>query len=359
MRKIGSRRYQLPLSGRDVPDAPSWLQATAFLMEAGAASVQTEATYRSGLRLLADWLQQTGHDGYSLDDSWPLDPARLTTPTLLSFRAWLLNNRSRATATTYMAAVSGYLNYLDGQGQLPPGVQLGKLQRQLARRQIERNPAEGVLDLDEARRQIPAIIAYYDQQPLPPPDAPYGRRLALLRNRALVHTLYSTAARIAELVALNRSNVDQGRARHASIVGKGGKGRVIHIRDYAQQAIRAYLAARSDSNPALFVAHSRNASSARLSVTSAHNVVKQAVKALGLHSALSAHDFRHFRATQLLREGMPLEVVQEFLGHADISTTRGIYAPVLGVHVVDEWLDNMDVPPGEAQQAAASKEQGS
>ncbi|KAA3657810.1 MAG: hypothetical protein DWQ04_27025, partial [Chloroflexi bacterium] len=47
-------------------------------------------------------------------------------------------------------------------------------------------------------------------------------------------------------------------------------------------------------------------------------------------------------------EGMPLEVVQEFLGHSDISTTRNIYAPVLGVHVVSEWLDNVDMAPTQA-----------
>jgi hypothetical protein len=45
---------------------------------------------------------------------------------------------------------------------------------------------------------------------------------------------------------------------------------------------------------------------------------------------------------------MPLEVVQEFLGHADVTTTRNIYAPVLGVQVVTEWLDNLDVAPGDA-----------
>mgnify|MGYP002066713061 CR=1 FL=1 len=97
---------------------------------------------------------------------------------------------------------------------------------------------------------------------------------------------------------------------------------------------------------------SRNASSARLSVTSAHNIVKKAVNALNLHPSLSAHDFRHFRATQLLREGMPLEVVQEYLGHADVSTTRNVYAPVLGVHIVSEWLDNVDIPPEQAAKAS-------
>ncbi len=170
----------------------------------------------------------------------------------------------------------------------------------------------------------------------------------MLRDRALVHVLYSTAARISEVVSLNRSNTDYGRARHATITGKGGKSRTIHLRDYARQAIRAYVAERQDSNAALFVSHSRNSQNARLSITSVHNVVKKAVKALNLHPSISAHDFRHFRATQLLREGMPLEVVQEFLGHADISTTRNIYAPVLGIHVIDEWLDNVDVAPDQA-----------
>jgi site-specific recombinase XerD len=45
---------------------------------------------------------------------------------------------------------------------------------------------------------------------------------------------------------------------------------------------------------------------------------------------------------------MSLEVVQEFLGHVDVSTTRGIYAPVPGVQVVRSWLENLDAPPGKA-----------
>ena len=342
---MAQRQNTLPLSGNPTPDAPSWLAATSFLIEAGAASIQTEATYRSGLRIFADWLQHYNHDGYAAEDAWPLDPAALTTATILKFRNWLLRNRSRSTATTYLAAISGYLNYLDGQDKLPASIQLGKLQRQLARRPVERNQAAAVVDLDDARQEIPRIVAYYDRQPLPPENDPYNRRLSLLRNRALVHTLYSTAARISEVVALNRRSVDHGRAAHASITGKGGKPRTIHIRRYARAAIRAYVEERDDANPALFVAHSRNALNARLSTTSAHNVIKEAVKALDLHSTLSAHDFRHYRATQLLREGMPLEVVQEFLGHADVSTTRTIYAPILGIQVVDEWLDNMDVAP--------------
>ncbi len=344
----GQREHLLPLSQRPLPDRPAWLYENQFLIESGAKSLKTEATYRSGLRLFADWLQYYNKGNYERDGDWPLSPEHLTTALVLEFRTWLLANRSRSTTTTYTAAVVGYLHYLDGLDQLPDAVQLGKLQRQMARRQIERSQAETVLDLDLARQSIPLIIEYYDHLPLPPDNDRYNRRLSLIRDRALVSVLYSTAARISEVVALSRHNVDHGRAQFATITGKGNKPRTIHLRGYARQAIRAYLSERTDSNPALFVAHSRNAQNARLSVTSAHNIVKRAVKALQLHPGLSAHDFRHFRATQLLREGMPLEVVQEFLGHADVSTTRNVYAPVLGIHIVSEWLDNVDVTPEQA-----------
>lgn len=345
---MAQRKNLLAISQRPLPDRPSWLYENQFLLEAGARSWKTETTYRSGLRLFADWLQTIHRRVYKMDDEWPLSPDQLTTVVVLNFRSWLLSNRSRSTVTTYSAAVIGYLHFLDGIDSLPPGVQLGKLQRQMARRQIDRNQAETVIDLDLARQAVPQIIEYYDELPLPPDNDRYNRRLSLLRDRALVKVLYSTAARISEVVSLDRNNVDRGFAQFATITGKGNKPRTIHLRDYARRSIVAYLAERRDSNPALFIAHSRNARNARLSVTSAHNIVKRAVKALNMHDSLSAHDFRHYRATQLLREGMPLEVVQEYLGHSDISTTRSVYAPVLGVHVVSEWLDNVDIAPQDA-----------
>lgn len=65
-------------------------------------------------------------------------------------------------------------------------------------------------------------------------------------------------------------------------------------------------------------------------------IVSWAVAALGLGSRLSPHDFRHYRATALLREDVPIAIVQEYLGHADIPTTRSIYAPVVGDNIVVE-----------------------
>ena len=335
----------LPVSGRDIPTAPPFAETEIFLREVGLNSERTERTYRAGLRTFADWLQQSGHEAYNLEMPWPLSPAPLQTADVLHFRSWLLANKSQTTARTYLAAVISYLHFLDGIDLAPPAVQLGKLLQQRKRRRIEQNQAATVVDKDDARQAMPAVVAYYDNLPLPLENDRYNRRLSLLRDRALVNVLYSTAARLSEALALNRTQVGNGRAATATIIGKGGYGRTLHLMPYAQAAIRAYLAERGDSNPALFIAHSRNANAARLSQSGAHNVVKRAVHALDLDPGLSAHDFRHYRATQLLRDGMPLEVVQEFLGHVDVSTTRGIYAPVLGVQVVRGWLDNLDSEP--------------
>jgi len=337
----------LPCSNREIPNKHPFPQLTLFLREVGLNSEHTERSYRAGLRAFADWLQTYGPH-HSLEDDWPLDPALLQTADVLAFRSWLLANRAQATTTTYVAAVLNYLHFLDGIDQLPEGIQLGKLAQQRKRRRVERNQAASVVDLDEARQQMPQVVSYYNKLPLPSHNDAYNRRLSLLRDRALVNLLYSTAARLSEILALNRTQVGNGRSQTATIIGKGQRPRTLHIMPYAQQAIQAYLRERTDSNPALLVSHSRNAGGARLTQSGAHNVIKKAVKALQLEPSLSAHDFRHYRATQLLREGMPLEVVQELLGHADVSTTRSIYAPVLGVQLVREWLDNVDQPPDTA-----------
>lgn len=67
-----------------------------------------------------------------------------------------------------------------------------------------------------------------------------------------------------------------------------------------------------------------------------------------MNKGLSPHDFRHYKATLLLRRGMSLASLQEYLGHSDISITRRIYAPVLGIDIVRQELSEYDVPPAEA-----------
>lgn len=339
----------LSISKRPLPKCPAWLDEERYLLEAGINSQKTMSGYRSALRLFADWLQYFRKGIYSIVDPWPLSAEHLDTKLVLDFRYWLLKNRAEATVVAYMAGVMGYLHFLDGRDLLPQAVQLQKLQHQLARRPIRRNQAEEVVNFDLVRQDIPKIIAYYNNLPLPLKEDSFNRRITLLRDRALVNVLYSTAARISEVVKLNRSSIrSDNHSAFAMVTGKGNKGRTLHIRDYALIPIKDYLGERKDNNPALFVSHSRNARNQRLNIRSVHDVVKRAVRELGLDESLSAHDFRHYRAVQLLRNGVRLEVVQELLGHADIGTTRRIYAPVLGANIVAEWLDKTEQTPQEA-----------
>ena len=78
-------------------------------------------------------------------------------------------------------------------------------------------------------------------------------------------------------------------------------------------------------------------------------IVKRAAKALGLSKTCSPHMFRHYRATQLLNEGMPLESVQAYLGHSSPQTTRVVYAHTQ-VAVLRDQLATFGLSPREATQ---------
>jgi site-specific recombinase XerD len=334
------RKPTLPISGRVVPaESTAFLYQEEFLNEMRVASEATADTYRSGLRLFADWLAVKS-DLFSLASAWPLNPATVDTTAVMGFRAWLMSNRAGGTVVTYVSAVVSYFVFLESRDRLPAGIDLTKLQRQIRWRKNSQAQARNVVALDVARQYgIPAIIEYHRQMSIPAPDS-YGRRLTALRNRAIVEVLFSTAARISEVAALSLAQVGSGQ-NEISIIGKGQRPRTLHLLPEAREAINAYLAERQDSERPLWISHSRNSNGKRLSATSIHNLIKAVVAEMDLDGEISAHDFRHYRATTLLRAGMPLEAVQEYLGHADISTTRSIYAPVLGAGLVSDWLKRL------------------
>jgi site-specific recombinase XerD len=83
--------------------------------------------------------------------------------------------------------------------------------------------------------------------------------------------------------------------------------------------------------------------------------VKRAAQALGLSKAASPHAFRHYRATQLLNEGMPLESVQAYLGHASPETTRIVYAHTRTA-VLRDQLSTYGLSAKEATEATRRKD---
>ena len=161
-------------------------------------------------------------------------------------------------------------------------------------------------------------------------ESPDKMSLRGLRDRAILESLYSTGARVSELVGLNIGRVDfiGGTVK---VLGKGRKERLLPIGDKALRAIRDYLDKRTtqkQDSGALFL----NKSNKRLTDRGVQNVVSKYIKAASLKEKISPHTFRHSFATHLLDKGADLRSVQELLGHASLSTTQ-IYTHITTEHM--------------------------
>jgi integrase/recombinase XerD len=152
-----------------------------------------------------------------------------------------------------------------------------------------------------------------------------------LRDQAMLELLYSSGARVSELISINVSDLSSVNSVDGDITtlklrGKGSKERIVPLGSYAVKAIENYLvrvrpgllAKSSKNNPALFL----NSRGGRISRQSAWQMVLDAAAAAGLTEHVSPHVFRHSYATHLLDGGADIRVVQELLGHASVTTTQ-------------------------------------
>jgi len=332
-----------PVSGSAPPSpapgrhSPSIEDAIQSYLGRSSLEPNTRRTYGNGL---ASWLSSLSGTKEGNSEAPALED--LQESLLEDFRHYLgERGYSRFTVRTYMAALGGFVDYLLVHDLLPPTFSLEKARARL--RQGRRGTPYPAPVPDPA---LPLILRYYDEQAPPNGDSAAERqaRLVLLRSRALVHTLYSTAGRIAEVHSLDRRDVADGRLSEVVVMGKGGKQRFIYLTRLAGKAIRDYVTARQDTHQPLFVSHGRSYGR-RLSKVSIWQTVKRAAQAL--HMDVSPHDFRHFRARQMLDEGAPLEAIQEILGHSDISTTRKVYA-IYSRQSVREIFSRTTLTPDEA-----------
>lgn len=163
-------------------------------------------------------------------------------------------------------------------------------------------------------------------------------RLRAARLHALIETLYATGLRVSELVSLPKSAA-VARDPLLTIRGKGGRERLVPLNPRARAAMTAWRSILMQDAPAL--AQSRwlfpsDGESGHLTRQHFARELKDLAEAAGLRARdLSPHVLRHAFASHLLQNGADLRVVQELLGHADISTTQ-IYT-----HVLDERMRAM------------------
>ena len=153
-----------------------------------------------------------------------------------------------------------------------------------------------------------------------------------LRNLALVDILFATGMRVGEVSTLDVQDFLVEEAIF-KVRGKGGRDRLAFVVDEETvQFQRVHLEARrriETESPALFL----NASGERLSTQGIANVISQLRREAGIERHVTPHMLRHTVATLLLRNGMDIRVVQEFLGHASIATTQR-YTHITKEHLI-------------------------
>ena len=138
-----------------------------------------------------------------------------------------------------------------------------------------------------------------------------------LRDLAIIDMLASTGMRVGEMVLLNRNDIDFNE-RECIVFGKGSKERVVYFDARTKIHLQNYLESRTDDNPALFV--SLKSPHERLTIGGVEVRLREFGKQLGL-SKVHPHKFRRTLATMAIDKGMPIEQLQQLLGHRKIDTT--------------------------------------
>lgn len=184
---------------------------------------------------------------------------------------------------------------------------------------------EGYLQINPSRNISPIKYEEKPREALTQLELEYLRQACTTnRERAILEVLYSTGARVSELIQIKKSDINWY-DRSVHLYGKGRKHRTSFLNAKAEVALNQYLETRKDKNDYLFV-----------SVKSPyHNLTKDAIEKIirniskkafeHTHKKVTTHILRHTTATTALQSGMPIVDISKLLGHESIDTTM-IYA---------------------------------
>ena len=191
-----------------------------------------------------------------------------------------------------------------------------------AERYIRRNPAE-VLETASRGLHLPKVLSVQEVERLL--DEPNLGTLDGYRDKTMLELLYATGMRVSELVNVPVKNVDM-KMQYVIVMGKGSKERMLPLGRTALHYLEHYL---SVVRPQLL--HGKPDAASELFVTGwggpmtrerFYEIIVAYGKSAGISKRVTPHMLRHSFATHLLNNGTDLRIVQELLGHADISTTQ-------------------------------------
>ena len=267
------------------------------------ASHETVRNYASDLRQFQAFMRAE-HPGVPM-----LDPSTVKTESIQAYLHWLDRKREKSTSMARkLASLRSFFRYLQRDGM------------------VGLNPAESIRTPKQPKH-LPRVLTKDDAAALM--EFPADQAGGSLRDRALLETLYSTGARVSELVGIDLEDLRASEGL-VHLRGKGRKERIVPIGEVALRAVQVYL----NQRPLLIECRDltmktkrvsspvfRNSRGGRLTTRSVARIVAHYSNRLA-GGSVSPHTLRHSFATHLLDEGADLRSIQEMLGHASLSTTQ-------------------------------------
>ncbi|MDP1948283.1 MAG: tyrosine recombinase XerC [Nitrospirota bacterium] len=260
------------------------------------ASPETVRSYGSDLRQFHTFMKAE-RPGLTT-----LIPSTVTTESVRAYLHWLDRKHEKsASIARKLAALRSFYRFLQREG-------IAVL-----------NPAE-TIRTPKQPKHLPRVLTKDDAAALM--DFPAGQTGSSLRDCALLETLYSTGARVSELVGINLEDLRLSEGL-VHLRGKGRKERIVPIGSVALKAIHSYRASLTLSafshqpSAPVFL----NLRGGRLTTRSVARIVACYSNRLA-GGSVSPHTLRHSFATHLLDEGADLRSIQEMLGHVSLSTTQ-------------------------------------
>ncbi len=214
---------------------------------------------------------------------------------------------------------------------------LRKFYQWLVRQNIQKiNP---MLEIDSPKKEHRLPVALSVDEVTKLLDQPDVTKKLGIRDRALLETLYATGIRVSELINLKFSDLHE-ELKLLKVLGKGSKERLIPISDVAiswiksyQEKVRDPLLLKSGKYTDTIFLNNRGGALTRQAVW---QIIKRYCQMAGIRKNVTPHTLRHTFATHLLENGADLRVVQEILGHSDISTTQ-IYTNLSQQHILQVY----------------------
>ncbi|MEP4378716.1 MAG: tyrosine recombinase XerC [Alphaproteobacteria bacterium] len=284
----------------------------ALLLTERRASEHTVQAYLRDVCAFLDFLSEHGGGAVSLASLFALKPG--------DFRAWLAmrstTGYARSSTSRALSSVRMLFRYLDREG-------------------LGHNPAIGAVRGPRLPRAVPKALSRPETEDLLQAldQGAAAPAWVTARDMAVILLLYGCGLRISEALELN--NRDMPRDGSLTVVGKGGKTRMVPVLPAVSEALETYLSTCPHPltpNGPLFV----GARGGRLGARVVQKRVQALRLALGLPRETTPHALRHSFATHLLSAGGDLRAIQELLGHASLSTTQR-YTDVDSARLLDVY----------------------